>query len=69
MSRIFTGSLLSLYGLLYFILKSEDAALMVGSLAVFAMLAGFMMLTRNVNWYALSQSEKKADTQPSNIYL
>lgn len=69
MSRIFTGSLLSLYGLLYFILKSEDAALMVGSLAVFAMLAGFMMLTRNVNWYALSQSEKKPETETPPIYL
>lgn len=62
MNRIFTGSLIGLYGLLYLILKSEDAALMVGSLAVFAMLAGFMMLTRNVNWYALSQSEKKTDS-------
>jgi inner membrane protein len=60
---------MALYGLLFFILRSEDSALMVGSLVVFAMLAGFMMLTRNVNWYALSQSEKKANTQPNNIYL
>lgn len=69
LALIFSSSLMALYGLLFFILRSEDSALMVGSLLVFAMLAGFMMLTRNVNWYALSQSEKKADTQPSNIYL
>ncbi len=59
MALIFSSSLMALYGLLFFILRSEDSALMVGSLVVFATLAGFMMLTRNVNWYALSQPEKR----------
>lgn len=43
-------ALASLYGLLYGILGSEDYALLMGSLLVFALLAAVMVLTRGVTW-------------------
>ncbi|MDR2214405.1 MAG: cell envelope integrity protein CreD [Nevskiaceae bacterium] len=39
-----------MYGLLYGILRSEDYALLMGSLLVFAVLGTVMVLTRHVNW-------------------
>jgi inner membrane protein len=46
----FSAALASLYGLLYMILSSEDYALLMGSLLVFGLLAGVMVLTRRVSW-------------------
>jgi inner membrane protein len=54
----FGGALLSLYGLLYGILSSEDYALLMGSLLVFGLLAAVMVLTRNVNWARIGQETK-----------
>lgn len=51
----FTAGLASLYGLLYGLLSAEDYALLMGSLLLFAVLGSFMMLTRHVNWYLVSQ--------------
>jgi inner membrane protein len=46
------GTLLTaLYGYLYVTLKAEDYALLFGALGVFAALAGFMYLTRRVDWF------------------
>lgn len=42
-----------LYGLLFLLLQLEQKALVVGSLALFAVLAGVMYLTRKVDWYRL----------------
>jgi inner membrane protein len=42
-----------LYGVLYGLLLSEDNALVMGSLLLFAALAAIMVLTRKVDWYAL----------------
>lgn len=42
-----------LYLYLYFALKSEDYALLIGSIGLFALVAGVMYLTRRVNWYDL----------------
>lgn len=39
------------YGYLYFVLQSEDYALLLGSLGLFLVLAALMYLTRNVSWY------------------
>ena len=47
-----------LYGVLYGLLLSEDNALMLGSILVFAALAAMMVLTRQVDWYQLSTSKK-----------
>jgi len=48
-----------LYGFLYVLLQLEQSALLVGSLALFAVLAGIMISTRHVDWYAFSRQEGK----------
>lgn len=42
-----------LYGLLFLLLQLEQKALVVGSLALFTVLASVMYLTRKVDWYRL----------------
>lgn len=42
----------ALYGMLFVLLQMEQAALVVGALALFGVLAGVMTLTRRVDWYA-----------------
>lgn len=49
-----------LYGALYGLLVSEDNALLMGSLLVFGMLSALMLVTRRVNWYALSTASPPA---------
>jgi inner membrane protein len=49
----FAAVLTALYGALYGLLVSEDDALLLGSLLVFALIAAVMFMTRNVDWYAL----------------
>ncbi len=48
------GLLTALYGYLYVTLKAEDYALLFGALGVFAVLAGFMYLTRHIDWFDVS---------------
>lgn len=43
-----------LYGMLYGILKSEDIALVMGSILLFALLAVVMLVTRKLDWYTLA---------------
>ncbi len=45
------GLMTALYGYLYVTLQAEDYALLFGALGCFAMLAGFMYLTRHVDWF------------------
>lgn len=47
------GGLGATYGYLYFVLKSQDYALVAGTLALFAVLALVMFCTRRINWYQL----------------
>jgi inner membrane protein len=49
-SAVFAG----VYGLLYLLVTSEDYSLLVGALAVFALLATAMVLTRRLDWYQAS---------------
>lgn len=49
----FAGMLTLLYGALYGLLVSEDNALVLGSLLLFAILAAIMLVTRRIDWYAL----------------
>ncbi|MDI4634600.1 cell envelope integrity protein CreD [Pelomonas sp. V22] len=42
-----------LYGALYTLLRLEQAALVIGALLLFALLAAVMTLTRRLDWYAL----------------
>ena len=55
----------TLYGMLFVLLQMEQAALVVGALALFTVLAGVMLLTRRVDWYArLRQLEAPAKSAP-----
>lgn len=55
----FAAMLTLLYTALYGLLVSEDNALVLGSLLLFAILAAIMLITRKIDWYALGQA-----TQP-----
>jgi len=48
----FAVALTVLYAALYGLLVSEDNALVLGSLMLFAILAALMLITRRVDWYA-----------------
>ncbi len=50
-----TGLLAILYAMLYFILQSEDNALLMGALLLFAVLSLVMVVTRKVDWYAIGE--------------
>ncbi|RSZ38187.1 MULTISPECIES: cell envelope integrity protein CreD [unclassified Variovorax] len=50
-----------LYGALYGLLASESNALLLGALLIFGMLATLMLVTRKVDWYALS---RRTETTP-----
>jgi len=52
----FGAALAALYGMLYGILRSEDYALLMGSLLVFGLLAAVMVLTRKVDWARAGQA-------------
>lgn len=47
------GGLGATYGYLYFVLKSQDYALIAGTAALFAGMALVMFCTRKINWYAV----------------
>ena len=48
------GAMLAvLYGVLFVILRSEDNALLMGSILLFAFIAAIMVGTRKVDWYGL----------------
>jgi inner membrane protein len=49
----FSVLLTALYGALYGLLVSEDNALLLGSILVFALVAAAMAITRKLDWYAL----------------
>lgn len=58
----FGGTLGLLYGALYGILRSEQNALLLGSLLLFCALAFLMLATRRLDWYRLG---RQSAVQPS----
>lgn len=54
------GGLAATYAYLYFVLRSQDYALLAGTLALFAVLALVMFCTRRVRWYAVDLSAPDA---------
>jgi inner membrane protein len=56
----FGAALSLLYGALYGLLISENNALVLGSLLLFAVLAAVMVATRKVDWYQVGKSEEEA---------
>lgn len=51
----FAGMLAALYAVLYVLLLSEDYALLLGSLLLFAVLGAVMVMTRRVDWYRIGE--------------
>jgi len=56
-----------LYGMLYAILKSEDNALLMGSLLLFVALAAVMIVTRKLDWYKLASQIGPAKTNTGGV--
>lgn len=56
----FGAGIALLYGLLYVLLQLEQTALVVGAVALFAVLAAVMVLTRKVDWYGLAARRMSA---------
>jgi len=52
----FAAMLAGLYAVLYLLLQSEDYALLLGSLLLFAVLAVVMTVTRRIDWYRMGQN-------------
>ena len=55
------GVFVVLYSYLFFSLKSEDYALLIGSLFTFTILASVMFITRKVDWNSFGLSNKIKD--------
>jgi inner membrane protein len=49
----------ALYALIYVLMRLEDYALLVGSLASFAAIAGTMYMTRKLDWYGVGRTAPK----------
>jgi inner membrane protein len=64
-TAVFFVLFVALYGSLYVLLRMEDHALLVGSFAVFALLAMVMVLTRKVDWAQLSLRGLRTDDAPA----
>jgi inner membrane protein len=56
--RLVFALLNSFYLILFFIILSEDHALLSGSILMFGLLTVVIVLTRKVDWYSLSSTEK-----------
>ena len=61
-SMLFTGALLGLDAVMWFLLRSEDSALLLGSGVLLIALFAVMFLTRNFDWYSLSRPKAPQDS-------
>jgi inner membrane protein len=52
---VFAALLACLYAVLYLLLQSEDYALLLGSLLLFAVFAAVMVVTRRIDWYRMGE--------------
>jgi len=55
------AGLATLYTMLYWILRSEDYSLLMGSLLLFGVLATLMIATRRIDWSTVVRRERDAD--------
>lgn len=63
----FGAMLTLLYAAIYGLLISEDNALLLGSMMLFAILAAVMVITRNVDWYKGAELVRPTPPPPSAI--
>jgi inner membrane protein len=59
---IITGILALLYGFFFSILQLQDYALLMGSLGLLIILGTIMYLTRNIDWYNVSNEAKQENS-------
>jgi inner membrane protein len=64
-TALFGALFAGLYAALYVLLRSEDHSLLLGSLLVFGVLAAVMVLTRKLDWSALSSRLRQPLADPS----
>ena len=64
-SLLFVAALLLLDGVMWFLLHSEDSALLLGTGVLVLALSVLMFLTRRVDWYALSLPKGSAPPPPA----
>lgn len=57
----------TLYGMLFVLLRMEQTALLLGAVALFAVLAAVMMLTRQVDWYARFKQAEPVKPEPVKV--
>lgn len=55
------AAMTAVYGLLYVLVLSEDYALLLGAIVLFAALAAVMLVTRKVDWYRLDPQSQAPD--------
>lgn len=60
----FGSMLTALYGCIYGLLLSEDNALLLGSVMLFAILAAIMVATRHVDWYRTTEPAPAPASEP-----
>lgn len=65
-SGIFVVALLGLDGVMWFLLRSEDSALLLGSGVLVLALFAVMYLTRHFDWYSLSQPKRSVPPESPN---
>lgn len=61
LSIILGGLLILIYGFLFILLRLEELSLIIGSIALFLILATVMMLSRNINWYTVTSGTPKGE--------
>lgn len=61
----FSLALSTLYGALFAILQSEQNALLLGSLLLFAALGALMLGTRRIDWYRIGQTSAPGSARPA----
>ena len=63
----FATMLTALYAVLYGLLVSEDNALLLGSIMLFAILAALMTITRKVDWYGIGSDRADKATRGASV--
>lgn len=53
---LFGGILTLFYGFIFFVLQTQDYALLVGSIGIFLILTALMYYSSKINWYSLTET-------------
>jgi len=59
-SIVISGMLMMFYGFMYVILQIQDYSLLIGTIALFIILAAIMFFTRKINWFDVLSNKSNA---------